>query len=316
MDNLPAVVSRFVLDNRMSEISHMGYIDEILMAVNRSNRSGREISKAAVGHDSAVRNLKRGQDLRVSTLEALCRELELEFYVGEPRLGPPGISKVLELNYSSSPEEAAAALGLIERLRDSVTRILQAAEREKRQAASEISAKQIRNELELYAHDRDYWKKRDSDYIDVPYATKVEPSPKGVAFEMWSGDKPRIQRHSVPNWASHEDLVLIAAPDDSMRPTLEQGDPVLLDRSKTVPLEGKLFLALYPFELAIRRVVRAGSGLILCSDTDNLKHPPRGYEPGVTLLYAEVAWHGGGMSRSILYPLSGWPVDRSDSDEP
>ena len=291
----------------------MNYIDEILRAVNLGGRSGRDISMAAVGHDSAVRNLKRGQDLRVSTLEALCRELDLEFYVGQPRLGPPGISKVLELDYASTPEDAAAALELVDRLRARVTDILQAGEREKRREAAEVSADQIRKELELFPNARDpHWKERDSDCLDVPYATEIKPSSEGVGFKMWDGDKPRIQRSSVPTWASHEDLVLIEAPDNSMRPTLEEGDPILLDRSKTVPLEGNLFLAIYPFELAIRRVVRAGSGLILCSDSDNLSHPPRGFEPSTTQLLAEVAWHGGGMSRSIFWPLARWPIDRSD----
>ncbi len=40
---------------------------------------------AATGHESAIRSLKRGLDLRGSTLQALCRELNLEFYVGPPR---------------------------------------------------------------------------------------------------------------------------------------------------------------------------------------------------------------------------------------
>ena len=290
----------------------MSYIDEILRAINGSSRSEREISTAAVGHDSAVRNLKRGQDLRVSTLEALCRELGLEFYVGRPRLGPPGISKVLELSYSSSPQEAAVALELVDRLRARVTDILQSEERQKRRTAAEVSSEQIRKELELFPNGRDpHWQDRDNDYLDVPFA-KVEPSTEGIAFKMSDGDKPGIRRSSVPNWASDGDLVLIEAPDNSMKPTFEKGDPILLDRSKSVPLEGNLFLALYPFELTIRRVVRAGSGLILCSDSDNVSNPPKGFEPGATRLFAEVAWHGGDRPRSIFWPLKGWPVSQGD----
>ena len=295
----------------------MSYIDELLRAISLSDRSARDISVAAVGHDSAVRNLKRGQDLRVSTLEALCRELGIEFYVGQPRLGPPGISKVLELNYASTTDEAAAALELVDRLRSRVTDILQAEERQKRRTATEVSSEQIRKDLELFPNSRDsHWEERDSDYLDVPFATKMEPSPGGVAFNTTDGLKAGIRRHEVPTWASHEGLVMVEASDDSMKPTLEQGDPILLDRSKTVPLEGNLFLAAYPFEPAIHRVVRAGSGLILCSDSDNLSHPPKGFEPGVTVLLAEVAWHGGDhsiwhegvRSRSIFWPLREWPI--------
>ena len=42
---------------------------------------------AAVGHESAIRSIKRGMDVRASTLQRVCEELGLEFYVGPPRTG-------------------------------------------------------------------------------------------------------------------------------------------------------------------------------------------------------------------------------------
>ena len=63
----------------------MTYTDALLEALAQSGRSGREVSIDAVGHESAIRSLKRGLDLRVSTIQALCRVLGLEFYVGPPR---------------------------------------------------------------------------------------------------------------------------------------------------------------------------------------------------------------------------------------
>lgn len=64
----------------------MTYSDAVLAALARSGRADREVSIAAVGHESAVRSIKRGMDVRTSTLQALCEELGLEFYVGPPRL--------------------------------------------------------------------------------------------------------------------------------------------------------------------------------------------------------------------------------------
>ena len=61
------------------------YHKVLLEAVERSERSARDISMAAVGHESAVRSLRRGLDMRVSTVEGLCRELGLELHVGPPR---------------------------------------------------------------------------------------------------------------------------------------------------------------------------------------------------------------------------------------
>ena len=65
----------------------MTYYDVILAALSRSGRSGREVSLAAVGHESAIRSIKRGMDVRASTLQRVCEELGLEFYVGPPRSG-------------------------------------------------------------------------------------------------------------------------------------------------------------------------------------------------------------------------------------
>lgn len=63
----------------------MTYAEALLEALAQSGRSGRDVSIDAVGHESAIRSLKRGLDLRVSTIQALCRVLGLEFYVGPPR---------------------------------------------------------------------------------------------------------------------------------------------------------------------------------------------------------------------------------------
>ena len=69
----------------------MTYQEAILAALAASGRSAREVSLAALGHESAVRSLNRDLDLRGSTIQALCKELGLEFYVGPPRgAGKPG----------------------------------------------------------------------------------------------------------------------------------------------------------------------------------------------------------------------------------
>ena len=65
----------------------MTHYDVILAALSRSGRSAREVSLAAVGHESAIRSIKRGMDVRASTLQRVCEELGLEFYVGPPRTG-------------------------------------------------------------------------------------------------------------------------------------------------------------------------------------------------------------------------------------
>ena len=70
---------------RAEGVRRSSYVDALLEAIGSSRRFAREISIAAVGHASAVRNLKQRRDIRASTLEALCRELGLEFYIGPRR---------------------------------------------------------------------------------------------------------------------------------------------------------------------------------------------------------------------------------------
>ncbi len=71
----------------------MTYADALFEALAQSGRSGRDVSIDAVGHESAIRSLKRGPDLRVSTIQALCQVLGLEFYVGPPREKSEGPSQ-------------------------------------------------------------------------------------------------------------------------------------------------------------------------------------------------------------------------------
>ena len=91
----------------------MSHIDALLEAIGKSRRSDRDISIAAVGHASAVRNLKHRRDLRASTLEALCEELGLEFYVGPPRAMPAEIARALGLSETCSIQDALLAIGAL-----------------------------------------------------------------------------------------------------------------------------------------------------------------------------------------------------------
>ena len=64
--------------------------EQLLEAIDRSDMSDRAVSMAATGSTDTVRNLrgKRSQDPKASTIEALCRALGLEFYIGPPREMP------------------------------------------------------------------------------------------------------------------------------------------------------------------------------------------------------------------------------------
>ena len=68
----------------------------ILGAIEEQGLSERQVSIAAVGHESAIRSLKRGVDPRASTLAALASELGLEFHVGAPRTATPALTPAVQ----------------------------------------------------------------------------------------------------------------------------------------------------------------------------------------------------------------------------
>ena len=63
----------------------MAVDEDILAFIAKSGRSDRDVSIAATGHDTAVRDLRKNKSATLKTLVALCRELGLELSVGPPR---------------------------------------------------------------------------------------------------------------------------------------------------------------------------------------------------------------------------------------
>ena len=95
----------------------MTYVEALLDALAQSGRSGRDVSIEAVGHESAIRSLKRGLDLRVSTIQALCGALDLEFYIGPPRGASERAAQSeadLRPELQEQAERAAASAGVVQ----------------------------------------------------------------------------------------------------------------------------------------------------------------------------------------------------------
>ena len=248
---------------------------------------------AAVGHGGAIRDIRKQESLRASTLEALCREVGLEFYVGPPRAG----ALARAVNGESTTEQITEAAKELDRLRGQTTEILLTKERERQRCAIHDSYKRGK---ELARQGRIGER---GALIDVPYG-RFGMTLQGATFVPLDGG-PRIWEDAIAPWASRDDLALIDAQDDSMRPELELNDLILLDRSQVIPIENHLFLAVYPVELAIRRVRRLGPGLALCPDT--MQYPdrwPLWLTPETATILGQAAWHGSWRSPDIVWPQS------------
>ncbi len=65
----------------------MSAISKLIKYIDTSGLSDRKVSMRATGSTDTIRNIRRGSSPRTDTLEALCRVLSLELYIGPPRNG-------------------------------------------------------------------------------------------------------------------------------------------------------------------------------------------------------------------------------------
>ena len=247
------------------------YLDALLEAIARSRRSGRDISTAAVGHASAVRDLKRRKDLRASTLEAICRELGLELRIAEPGSVPHEIAQTLELPEDCKVADAVRAL---EQMRKGMSDSLTALRRETEANLESFRRETIRHSVEILQE----YRREDPDHLRnapfhaVPYATEIRETgrPGEVEFVLASVGLS-FRRSDIDGMAEWAHLVCTEAPEntqnveaherdlvvlDTMRPSTSKGNLIVLDVSSRELLRGSNFtyLTLHREGLSLRRL--------------------------------------------------------------
>ena len=262
----------------------MTYLDAILAALARSGRSGRDVSIAAVGHESAIRSIKRGMDVRVSTLVALCEELGLEFYVGPRR---PGLS---------GRDGDAAAIREREPPPPWVTQLMD----------------DLRSEMrELVARGPDFGRGAPAAAEDERFAADVvwarEPRAiPGARFvdcyevrlaaprDALLGDSTRVGCLAFRrSWLDQHGLdasqcAVMRVPGDSMDPTLNVGSTILVNLAQRRRRSGRVFAVRTGDGLVIRRAGRdaAGRWQLVC---DHPGRVPRPWPDGAEIL-GQVRW--------------------------
>ena len=72
--------------------------------------------------------------------------------------------------------------------------------------------------------------------------------------------------------------ILIDVMGDSMSPTLQDGDTILIDKSDTQIVDGRIYLVTLGDNLLIKRIFMAARGLVLHSDNPSYMDTPIGQE--------------------------------------
>ena len=262
----------------------MTYSDAILAALARSGRSGREVSIAAVGHESAIRSIKRGMDVRVSTLVGLCEELGLEFYVGPRRPEWP-----VRDGYASAIRESEPPPPWVTQLLDEFRSEI----RQLRAPGPETGrGEPAAAEDERFAGDV-VWAREPR---AIPGARFVDCYEVRLAAprDALLGDSTRVgclafrgswlERHGL----DASQCAVMRVPGDLMDPTLNAGSTILVNLAQRRRRSGRVFAVRTDAELVVGRAGKdaAGRWQLVC---DHPGRAPRPWPDGAEIL-GQVRW--------------------------
>ena len=129
------------------------------------------------------------------------------------------------------------------------------------------------------------------DYVIAPQARGVRAAAGSgeVVFEEAAEFRFAFRRSILPTWVQPDSLLCIRAKGDSMKPTLNDGDLILLDYSRTNPLDGQIFVLRTNDGLVVKRL--RGGGLHWELASDNPAHQPQHVDQNDRVI-GRVAWSG------------------------
>jgi len=261
----------------------MTYSDAVLAALARSGRAGREVSIAAVGHESAIRSIKRGMDVRTSTLRALCEELGLEFYVGPPRPASAGGGSHGTVRKRERPP--AWVSELMEDLRAEVRHLVARDRSEVRAVRSWYREESRAADL---AWSAEPWDSPGVRWVDC---YEVQSAGGGGAFLNESARVGCVAVHRM--WLDRHRLdatqcAIVRMRGQSMEPTLTDGCTILINRAQRRRRSDRMFAVRADDELVVRRVRKD-----LCGDwllvSDHPDREPRPWPAGAEIV-GQVRW--------------------------
>lgn len=284
--------------------------EQLLRLMDNKKVSDRRLSMLATGSTDTVRNIRRGANPRVSTLEAICSVLGAEIHLSlpqdaaAPEKAPLEILDALGLAEETSLQDAVEAIeqrlpkpGDLrgEELRDQIVRAVKA---ETRVLRNEIRARLGKTRV---AHDL-----TDDQALAAPGALsgirqfpgarpiavhRLQAAAGGGALDL--DETVKSYAYFRHEWLSRQGLVadqcsLIGVMGESMEPTLPEGCLILLDRNRRQRREGRIFVVRTDDGLVVKRAGKGADGAWqLVSD-----HPrwPEVPWPHDAVILGEVRW--------------------------
>ncbi len=237
---------------------------------------------SAVGHESAIRSIKRGMDVRASTLQRVCEELGLEFYVGPPRTGAGG--------YHAEIREREPAPAWVAELRQELRNDLRRFAGTGRWPPPSDAQPRIPDDG--LAADLAWWKEprevpgvRFVDCYEVPPApargARLDDSTRAgcMAFRQGWLDRHRLDAARC---------AVVHVHGESMAPTLCDGSTILINRAQRRRRPGAIFLVYGGGRLVVARAGKDADGRWLLVG-DGRSGEPRPWPEGAEIL-GQVRW--------------------------
>jgi hypothetical protein len=246
----------------------MTYADVILAALHRSGRSGREVSLAAVGHESAIRSIKRGMDVRASTLQRLCEELGLDFYVGPPRSGAGSGGYDAEIRERETPPGWVADLRAD--LSDEIRRLAGAESGRISDTEFRAPGDHLAADLAWSTRPRTIPGVRFVDCYEVPPAparsVRLDDSTRAgcLAFRQTWLDRYKLDAAQC---------AVVHVYGESVAPTLVDGSTVMINRAQRRRRVGAMFLVSTAAGMVVARAGRDADGVWQLIDGSRSEQP-------------------------------------------
>ena len=228
------------------------YYQQIITTAADSGRSFREISIAAVGHESALRNLKNGKDVRISTILGLCKELGIEVILG-PANQPDDLNQIKRDSETVAGDATLKALdellNVTAYLRDTALTLSHKVATPKPDYKPGIHPEVA--ELAAYA----------GDGATTLGNTVVAHVPfKGAWLESLGIDPDKC--------------IVISVRGESMEPTLPDGCSILVSRAKRRRRQGRVYVLYSDEGVLVKRLVKQNGNWLLRSDNPALPDMP------------------------------------------
>ena len=249
----------------------------------------------ASGHPYLIYKLRKGSKPNYETLRGLCTALDFEFYIGPPRgIGRPQLdSRASEGGGNLSPDQARdleSSARILNRvvvdaggdpIPDDLWPILD----ERRGTAGVAVGGEAAGDLPpLAVHAIE-----NSLTLTLAEDVRAAAGSGEVVFDEAVNHRITVPRVILPEWVQPSGLICIRVAGDSMTPTLDDGDLILLDRMHAEPEDGQVFVIHTDAGLVVKRLREDDDGWEMASD--NSAYPPRRIAEDDRVV-GRVAWSG------------------------